>query len=147
MHFVPFGLETLHLRMERHSENALKLAQFLEKHKKVNWVNYPLLPSHPSYELAQKYLSKGASGILTFGIKGGAEAGKMLPEYLNLTALVVHLGDVRTSLLHPASTTHRQLTEEQQIASGVTPDLIRVSVGIENIEDIIEDFDTALSKI
>ncbi len=141
------GLETLHLRMERHSENALKLAQFLEKHKKVNWVNYPLLPSHPSYELAQKYLSKGASGILTFGIKGGAEAGKMLPEYLNLTALVVHLGDVRTSLLHPASTTHRQLTEEQQIASGVTPDLIRVSVGIENIEDIIEDFDTALSKI
>jgi O-acetylhomoserine (thiol)-lyase len=141
------GLETLHLRMERHSQNALKLAKFLEKHEKVNWVNYPLLPSHPSYELAKKYLPKGASGILTFGIKGGAEAGKELVKYLKLVALVVHLGDARTSLLHPASTTHRQLTEKQQIACGVTPDLIRVSVGIENVEDIIEDFDYALTQI
>jgi O-acetylhomoserine (thiol)-lyase len=141
------GSETLHLRMERHSQNALKLAQFLEKHEKVNWVGYPNLPSHSSYAFCQKYLPNGASGILTFGIRGGAKAGKELVKHLKLTALVVHLGDARTSLLHPASTTHRQLTEEQQLSSGVTPDLIRVSVGIEDIEDIIEDFNQALKKI
>lgn len=138
------GLETLHLRMERHSENALKLAEFLENHECVEWVNYPLLKNAESYGLAQKYLTKGAGGILSFGIKGGAEAGKTLIQNMDLTALVVHLGDVRTSLLHPASTTHRQLSEEEQIASGVFPDLVRVSVGIENIEDIIRDFDKAL---
>ncbi len=138
------GLETLHLRMERHSENALKLAEFLENHESVNWVNYPLLKSHKDYELAKKYLSKGASGILSFGIKGGAENGKKLAKYIDLIALVVHLGDARTSILHPASTTHRQLSQEQQIQSGVLPDLVRVSVGIENINDIIEDLDTAL---
>ncbi len=141
------GLETLHLRMERHSENALKLAQFLEKHEKVNWVNYPLLKNSENYTLAKKYLSKGASGILSFGIKGGAEAGKKIVEHLDLTSLVVHLGDARTSLLHPASTTHRQLSKEQQISSGVLPDLIRVSVGIESIDDIINDFNNALIAI
>ncbi|QZY56173.1 O-acetylhomoserine aminocarboxypropyltransferase/cysteine synthase family protein [Crassaminicella profunda] len=141
------GLETLHLRMERHSQNALKLAQFLENHEMVNWVSYPSLSQHSSYEKCKKYLPDGASGILTFGIKGGAEAGKELAKHLKLVALVVHLGDARTSLLHPASTTHRQLTKEQQIASGVLPDLIRVSVGIENVEDLIEDFDQALNKM
>lgn len=141
------GLETLHLRMERHSENALKLAKFLQSHPKVDWVTYPKLATHKNYDLAEKYLPKGAGGILTFGPKGGAAAGKEFTKQLQLTSLIVHLGDVRTSVLHPASTTHRQLTEQQQIASGVLPELIRVSVGIENIDDIILDFDRALSKL
>ena len=141
------GLETLHIRMERHCENALKLARFLKGHECVSWVNYPLLEDHPTYDLAKKYLPKGASGVLTFGIKGGNEAGKELIKHMDLTALVVHLGDLRTSILHPASTTHRQLTEEQQIAAGVLPDLIRVSIGIENIDDIIEDFDKAIRAV
>ncbi|MGY0373405.1 O-acetylhomoserine aminocarboxypropyltransferase/cysteine synthase family protein [Clostridium sp. JNZ J1-5] len=141
------GLETLHLRMERHSENAFKLAKYLEKHEKVSWVSYPLLESHTTYPLAKKYLPKGASGILTFGINGGIEAGKKFIRNLELAALVVHLGDARTSVIHPASTTHRQLNEEQQVASGVTPDLIRVSVGIEDIEDIIADFQQSLENL
>ena len=141
------GLETLHLRMERHSENASKLALFLEEHEGVEWVNYPKLESHKTYDLGNKYLAKGGGGILSFGIKGGAEAGKKLAEHLELASLVVHLGDLRTSILHPASTTHRQLTEEEQIKSGVLPDLIRVSVGIENIDDIIDDFDKAIREV
>lgn len=141
------GLETLHVRMERHSENALKLAKFLKGHEGVSWVNYPLLEECDSYDLAKKYLPKGASGILTFGIKGGNQAGKELIKHMDLTALVVHIGDLRTSILHPASTTHRQLTEEQQIAAGVHPDLIRVSIGIENIDDIIADFDKAIKAV
>lgn len=140
------GLETLHLRMERHCENALALGKFLENHPGVEWVNYPYLKSHDSYDAAKKYL-KGGSGILTFGIKGGIEAGKELVKHLKMTALVVHLGDLRTSILHPASTTHRQLTEKQQISAGVRPDLIRVSVGIENINDIISDFDYAITQV
>ncbi|MCL2760980.1 MAG: O-acetylhomoserine aminocarboxypropyltransferase/cysteine synthase [Desulfuromonadales bacterium] len=138
------GLHTLPLRMERHSDNALEVAQYLEKHPAVSWVIYPGLPSHQSYERAKKYLPKGASGVLTFGIKGGAAAGKIFMESCKLVALVVHVGDVRSCVLHPASTTHRQLTEEQQIESGVAPDLIRFSVGIENVEDIIEDINQAL---
>ena len=141
------GLETLHLRMERHSENALKLAEYLQKHPKIEWVNYPLLEGNPYYDLAKKYTPKGASGILTAGFKGGAAAGKEVVKFLKLTSLVVHLGDARTSLLHPASTTHRQLTEEQQIAAGVMPEMVRISVGLENIEDIIEDFDQALAQL
>lgn len=141
------GVETLHLRMERHSYNALKLGEFLEKHEKVNWVKYPLLESHDSYLLAKKYLPKGASGILTFGVKGGIDAGKQFIRNLKLATLVVHLGDARTTVIHPASTTHRQLNEEEQLASGVTSDLIRISVGIEDIEDIIKDFDEALKKL
>ncbi|SHI83452.1 O-acetylhomoserine sulfhydrylase [Dethiosulfatibacter aminovorans DSM 17477] len=141
------GLETLHVRMERHCENALKLARFLKGHEGVSWVNYPLLEDCDSYDLAKKYLPKGASGILTFGIKGGNQAGKELIKHMDLTALVVHIGDLRTSILHPASTTHRQLTEEQQIAAGVLPDLIRVSIGIENIDDIIADFDKAIKAV
>jgi O-acetylhomoserine (thiol)-lyase len=138
------GLETLPLRMQRHSENALALAKHLEQHGLVSWVSYPGLKSHKSYARAQKYLHKGASGVLTFGIKGGAEAGKKFMENCALIALVVHVGDARSCVLHPASTTHRQLSEEQQIASGVTPDLIRLSVGIEHIDDLIADVDQAL---
>lgn len=140
------GLETLHLRMQRHSENALEVARRLELHPKVKWVSYPGLPSHPSHERACKYLPKGASGVLTFGIEGGADAGRRFMESTRLIALVVHVGDVRSCVLHPASTTHRQLTQEQQIASGVSPDLIRLSVGIESVEDIIADIDQALAK-
>lgn len=141
------GLETLHLRMERHSSNALKLAQFLSKNPKVSWVNYPYLEGNSQYERAQKYLKGGASGILTFGIKGGLEDGKKLINNLKIASLVVNLGDARTYILHPASTTHAQLSEEEQRASGVSPDLLRVSVGIEDPEDLIEDFETALNAI
>lgn len=141
------GVETLHLRMERHSENAYKLAQYLQKHEKVAWVKYPSLPGSPDFALAQKYLPKGASGILVFGVKGGVEAGKTFINNVELATLVVHVGDIRSYVLHPASMTHRQLTAEQQLAAGVTPDMIRVSVGIEDIEDIKADFEQALSKI
>lgn len=139
------GLQTLPLRMQRHSDNALALAAYLERHPAVSWVNYPGLPSHASYERARKYLPRGASGVLTFGIKGGAAAGKKFMEACKLIALVVHVGDARSCVLHPASTTHRQLSEEQQIASGVTPDLIRLSVGIEHIDDITADVEQALA--
>ncbi|MGL4741449.1 MAG: O-acetylhomoserine aminocarboxypropyltransferase/cysteine synthase family protein [Sarcina sp.] len=141
------GLETLHLRMERHSANSLALAKFLQRHEKVNWVRYPLLETQEDFERAKRILTKGAAGMLTFGIKGGVQAAKDFTKALNLAALVVHIGDARTSLLHPASTTHSQLSEEEQIASGVSPDLIRVSVGIEDIEDIIADFKQAFDKI
>jgi len=130
--------------MERHSENALKLAEFLQDHPCVEWVKYPGLKNDPYYELGQKYMPKGASGILSFGIKGGAAAGKELVKHLDFVRLVVHLGDLRTSILHPSSTTHRQLNEQQQIESGILPEMIRVSVGIEDAEDIIQDFDKAL---
>lgn len=140
------GLETLSLRMAKHSENALKLAQYLEAHPQVAWVNYPGLASHPSHEQARKYLPLGCSGVLTFGLKGGLATGKKFINGVKLAALVVHVGDVRTSVLHPASTTHSQMSEEEQLASGVTPDLIRVSVGIEDIEDIIADFDQAIAN-
>ena len=138
------GLTTLHLRMERHSSNALALAKFLDAHPNVSWVNYPGLESHSSFALAQQYLPKGASGVLTFGIKGGRDSGIKFMEACRLIAMVVHVGDARSCVLHPASTTHRQLSEEQQIASGVSPDLIRLSVGIENIDDLIADVDQAL---
>ncbi len=139
------GLHTLPLRMQRHSENALALARHLEQHPLVSWTCYPGLESHPSYNLARKYLPKGCSGVMTFGIKGGAEAGKKFMESCQLIALVVHVGDARSCVLHPASTTHRQLTEAQQLASGVSPDMIRLSVGIEHIDDLIADVDQALA--
>ena len=141
------GLQTLHLRMERHCENALALAKFLESHEMVDWVFYPGLESNPYYELAQKYLPKGAGGVLSFGVKGGKAAGEKFLSNLKLTSIVVHVGDIRTSVLHPASTTHRQLSEEEQIAGGIKPELIRVSVGLENIEDIKADFDQALKAV
>ena len=141
------GLETLHLRMERHSQNALELAKWLEKHPKIKWVNYPYLESSPEYDRAKKYLKGGASGLLTFGIDGDIEVAKKFTKALNLVALVVTLGDVRSCLLHPTTTTHSQLSEDELLASGVTPDLMRVSIGIEDIKDIIEDFQQALNSI
>ena len=141
------GLQTLHLRMERHSQNALALAQYLENHDKVDWVTYPGLKSDPSYNLASMYMPKGAGGVLSFGVKGGRKAGEKLLSQLQLSSMVVHVGDIRTSVLHPASTTHRQLSEEEQIKGGIRPELIRVSVGIESIEDIVEDFESALAKL
>jgi O-acetylhomoserine (thiol)-lyase len=140
------GMETLALRMRKHSENALALAQFLESHPKVAWVSYPGLESHKDHELAKRYLSLGASGLLTFGVKGGRkEAGEFIRN-IDLVSLVVHLGDVRTSVLHPATTTHRQLTDEELRAAGIGPEMIRVSVGIEDTGDIIEDFRKALGE-
>lgn len=140
------GMETLVLRMKKHSENALALAQFLESHPKIAWVSYPGLKSHKNYELAKKYLPLGASGLLTFGVKGGREKAGEFIKNIDLVSLVVHLGDVRTSVLHPATTTHRQLTDEELETAGIGPEMIRVSVGIEDIEDIIEDFKKALGK-
>ena len=140
------GLETLHLRMERHSQNALKVAQFLENHERIEWVNYPLLESNKTYQEAQKYLPKGGSGMILFGIKGGKEAGIDFTRNLKWINIAVHLGDARTCLLHPASTTHRQLTEDEQIKAGVLPEAIRINIGIENVEDIIRDIDQALGK-
>lgn len=138
------GVETLALRMERHSSNALAAARFLESHPNVSWVNYPLLESSQSFDLARKYLPGGASGIIAFGVKGGVESGKKFIDSLELASLVVHVGDTRTHVLHPASMTHRQLSQEQQIKAGIKPDMIRLSVGIENIDDILADLDQAL---
>jgi O-acetylhomoserine (thiol)-lyase len=140
------GLETLHVRMERHCSNTQKLAEFLEVHPQVSWVNYPGLRSSSQYEAAQKYLPKGCSGVLCFGVKGGTKSGEIVMNSLKLAAIVVHVADVRTSVLHPASMTHRQLNNEELVAAGVPADLIRVSVGIENIDDITADFDQALNK-
>ena len=138
------GLETLHLRMPRHCENALKLAKWLEKHKSVNWVNYPGLQSHPDYALAKKYMPNGQSAILGFGIKGGKKAGIKFINSVKLASHLANIGDSKTLVIHPASTTHQQLTEKEQLAAGVTEDYIRVSVGTEHIDDIIADFDQSL---
>ncbi len=140
------GLETLPLRMERHSQNALAVARFLSEHSKVAWVNYPGLPSHPTYELAQKYLPKGQSGILGFGVKGGRSAGKTFIESLRLFSHLANIGDARSLAIHPATTTHSQLTPEEQQLTGVTDDYIRLSIGIESIDDILADLDQALAK-
>lgn len=139
------NLETLPLRMERHSQNAQKLAEFLESHPKVEWVNYPGLKSSPDYELSKKYL-KGCSGVMTFGPKGGRAAAEKFMNSLELAAMVIHVADTRTGVLHPGSTTHRQLSDDEQKATGILPELIRVSTGLENIDDIIADFDQALNK-
>ncbi len=139
------GIETLHLRMERHVQNALKVANFLENHPKVSWVSYAGLPSSPYYELAQKYMPKGAGSVFTFGVKGGYEAGVKLVESVNLISHLANIGDTRSLIIHPASTTHRQLTEDQQIAAGAGPDVLRLSIGLETADDIIRDLDEALS--
>jgi len=141
------GLETLHLRMPKHSENALAVAEYLEKHPKVSWVRYPGLNSSPEKERVKKYLKKGAGAILGFGIKGGLEAGKKFIDSLELISHVANVGDVRTLAIHPASTTHQQLSEQEQISTGVTPDFVRLSVGIEHIDDIIYDIEQALKKV
>lgn len=140
------GVETLSLRMARHSENALAVAHYLEQHPAVNWVSYPALPSHESFPLAQKYLPHGASGLVGFGVKGGLEAGKRFIGRLKLFSHLANIGDVRSLAIHPASTTHQQLSEEEQIKAGVTPDFIRLSIGIESIDDIIADLEQALSS-
>jgi len=138
------GLETLHLRMPRHSENALKLAKWLQKQDTVNWVNYPGLESHPDYKLAKKYLPNGQGAILGFGIKGGRQAGIKFINNVKLASHLANVGDSKTLVIHPASTTHQQLTEAEQLAAGVTDDYIRVSAGTEHIDDIIADFKQAL---
>lgn len=141
------GLETLHLRVPRHCENALKVATWLENNDKVAWVNYPGLKSSKYYELAQKYMPNGTSGVISFGLKGGRDASIAFMDHLELAAIVTHVADARTSVLHPASHTHRQMTEEQLLEAGVQPDLIRFSVGIENVNDIIADIEQALTYI
>ncbi len=138
------GLETLHLRMERHVQNAQALAGWLEKHPAVDWVNYPGLPSHPCHNLAQRYLPDGAGAILGFGIRGGKAAGVKFINNVKLASHLANVGDARTLVIHPASTTHSQLTGEEQASTGVTPEYVRVSVGIESIDDIKADFDQAL---
>ena len=141
------GLETLHLRMKRHCENAQKVAEYLAGHDKVAWVNFAGLPGSRDYELAKKYMPNGTCGVLSFGLKGGRETSISFMDHLKLVAIVTHVADARTCVLHPASHTHRQLSDEQLIEAGVQPDLIRFSVGIENVEDIIEDLDQALSQV
>lgn len=138
------GAETLHLRMQRHSENALKVAQFLETHPEVSWVNYPGLPSSRYFSLAEKYLPRGASALVTFGIRGGFEAGRNFMNSLKLFSLLANIGDAKSLVIHPASTTHQQLTAAEQQATGVTADYIRLSVGLEDVEDILADIDQAL---
>src|SRR5690606_34552517 len=139
------GLETLPLRMERHCENARKVAEHLQSHKAVEWVSYAGLKDHPHYALAQKYMNARASGLLQFGVKGGVEAGVRFYDALKLFKRLVNIGDAKSLACHPASTTHRQLTEEEQRSVGVAPEAIRLSVGIEDIDDILEDLDQALA--
>ncbi len=139
------GIETLHLRMQRHSENALKVAQFLQNHKNVSWVNYPGLENHKDYSLAQKYLKKGQGAVVGFGIKGGKEAGIKFIDNVKLLSHLANIGDAKSLVIHPASTTHQQLSEEERLTTGVSEDFIRLSVGIEDIEDIIADIDQALN--
>jgi O-acetylhomoserine (thiol)-lyase len=139
------GVETLSLRMDRHCSNALAVALHLQQHPKVAWVNYPGLSDHCDHALVKKYLPKGAGAVLSFGIKGGAAAGQSFINNVEFLSHLANIGDAKTLVIHPASTTHRQLSEEQQIASGVPPDLIRLSVGLETLDDILWDIDQALA--
>ncbi len=141
------GLESLHVRMNRHCENALKVAQFLKSQDKVAWIHYPSLEGDDNYELAQKYLPNGSCGVMAFAVKGGRDTAVKFMDSLRLMTIATHVADARTCLLHPASHTHRQLTEEQLLEAGVAPDLIRLSVGLENADDLIADLQQALDKI
>lgn len=141
------GLETLHLRMDRHAKNALEIARWLEQQDQISWVNYPGLESSPYYSLAKKYMPNGSCGVISFGIKGGKEQAMRFMDRLKLAAIVVHVADARTSVIHPASTTHRQLTQKQLEACGVSAELIRMSIGIENSQDLINDIKQALEQI
>jgi O-acetylhomoserine (thiol)-lyase len=141
------GLETLALRMERHSANALAVARHLQKHPKVSWVRYPGLPDDPAHRLAEKYLDRGCGGMVVFGVKGGRQSGQRFIEGLSLFSHLANVGDAKSLAIHPATTTHSQLSEEQQRDGGITPDLVRLSIGIEHIDDIIEDLESALAKI
>lgn len=140
------GVETLPLRMERHCSNALAIARFLKDHPKVAWVNYPGLEDSPDHDLAKKYLPRGTGAVLTFGIRGGAAAGSKFIDSVEFLSHLANIGDAKTLVIHPASTTHRQLSEEQQVAAGVPPDLIRLSVGLETLDDLLWDIDQALAK-
>ena len=141
------GLETLSLRVQRQIDNALELAKWLEQHRHVNWVSYPGLASHPYHAAAKKYLRNGFGGVLSFGIGGGYEAGKRFIDHVQLLSHLANVGDAKTLVIHPSSTTHQQLSEEEQISSGVTPDLVRISAGIEHIDDLKEDIDQALAAV
>lgn len=141
------GLETLSLRVDRHTSNALALAKWLETHEKVEWVSYPGLPSHPYHKRAKKYLKHGFGCVLTFGIKGGREAGRSFIDHVKLASHLANVGDAKTLVIHPASTTHQQLTDEEQLSAGVTPSSIRVSVGLEHIDDIKADFEQAFAQV
>jgi O-acetylhomoserine (thiol)-lyase len=138
------GLETLPLRIARHSENALAVARWLEQDARVEWVNYPGLESHASHALATRYLSGGFGGVVTFGVKGGQEAGSKLIDAVQIFSLLANVGDAKSLIIHPASTTHSQLEDHEQLSSGVTPELIRLSVGLEHPDDLIADLDQAL---
>jgi O-acetylhomoserine (thiol)-lyase len=139
------GLETLHVRMQRHVENAMAVAKFLAGHSKVSWVNYPSLPNSPYHDLAKKYVPRGAGAIMTFGIKGGYEAGKRFINSMQLFSHLANVGDAKSLVIHPASTTHQQLSEEDMKAGGITPDMIRLSIGLEDINDLLWDLDQALT--
>ena len=140
------GLESLPVRMDRHCSNALAVAQFLANHPRVAWVNYPGLPDNKYYALARKYLPKGASGLLNFGVKGGARAGEKFIDAAEFMSPLANIGDAKTLIIHPASTTHRQMSDEEQVKAGVTPDMVRMSVGIESLDDILWDIDQALEQ-
>ena len=145
--YLNVGLETLALRMERHCSNAQKVAEYLEANDKIEWVNYPGLPSNKYYERAKKYMPNGTCGVVSFGVKGGRDAAEKFMNSLKLAAIVTHVADARTCVLHPASSTHRQLSDKELMECGVSPDLVRFSVGIENAEDIISDIEQALAQI
>ena len=145
--YLGIGLETLSLRMEKHFQNALAVAKFLKENDNITWVNFSGLEEDSQYELAQKYMPNGSCGVISFGVKGGRKAAMKFMDSLELASVVTHVADSRTCVLHPASTTHRQMNDEELKGAGVSPDLIRMSVGIENPEDIIEDIKQALEKI
>lgn len=146
-YILNLGLESLHVRMKRHCENAMAVAQYLEGHEKVAWVTYPKLKSDRDYELAEKYLSDGACGVVSFGVKGGREAAGKFMENLKIIAIETHVADARSCCLHPATTTHRQMNDEELVAAGVGPDLVRVSLGLEDAADLIADIEQALAAV
>ena len=145
--YLNLGIESLAVRMPRHCENGQKVAEFLAQHEKVSWVNYPGLPGNKYYDLAQKYMPNGTCGVVSFGVKGGRPAAEAFMKELKVAMIATHVADAHTCVLHPASSTHRQLTDEELVAAGVGPDLIRLSVGLENSDDLIEDLKQALACI
>ena len=146
-YLLNMGLESLHVRMKRHCENGLAVAKYLEAHDKIAWVNYPGLPSSEGYELAAKYMPNGTCGVVSFGVKGGRSAASKFMEGLRLVAIETHVADARSCCLHPATTTHRQMTDEELIECGVGPDLVRLSLGLEDTKDLIDDVEQSLSRI
>ena len=145
-YYLNLGLESLDCRVKRHCENAQKIAEYLSDDPRISWVNYPSLPGNPYYQLARKYLPQGTSGVISFGVKGGRDAAMAFMDHLKVAIIATHVADAHTCMLHPASTTHRQLTDEQLVAAKISPDLVRLSVGLENADDIIADIDQALSS-